>query len=95
MCGEGIRSHGVYDPMALIEMEQRAYSEMEAAGREMPVKPSREKAGRKRVLYYIDGERATARQVMRVQEEGSYMADFVYGKEGRIEEIHYDKIESK
>ena len=47
MCGEGIRSHGEYDPVALIEMEQRAYSEMEAAGRETPgfcrrTKPSSE-----------------------------------------------------
>ena len=95
MDGEGIRSRGEYDPVALIEMEQRAYSEMEAARQEMPAKPSGKQYRRKGVRYYIDGERVTARQVMRVQEEGSYMADFVYGKEGRIEELRYDRIKPK
>ena len=93
MYDENRKTKENYDDIALIEMEQRAYSEMEAAGREMTVKSGKKSKRKKRVQYYIDGERVTARQVMRVQEEGNYMADFIYGKEGRIEEIHYDRIE--
>lgn len=78
--------------MALIELEQEAYSKKEEVSESRPSEKPRRMCKRKKVQYYVDGEKVTAKMIARVQEDGRYMADFVYGKEGMIEEIHYDKV---
>ncbi len=45
---------------------------------------------------YLDGEsvQTGARVMQAVQEEGNYMADYVFGPSGNVEEIRFDRIES-
>lgn len=87
---------GSMEAMDYIEMEQRAFSEQEEAredcnGYDPP--PAMKK--QRNVRYFVDGERVPPRKASKVAEDGSYMADYIYGKGGKISEIHYDRIKSK
>lgn len=42
--------------------------------------------------FFIDGERVSPGMVMEVAEESDYMADYVFGKEGKLSEIRFDRI---
>ena len=84
------------EELARLEKEQEAYSRMEEARHVTQSEEGKTELKRKRnVRYYVDGERVTPRKAACVQEDGSYMADFICGKGGKIEEIHYDRIKPR
>ncbi|MBQ9488437.1 MAG: hypothetical protein IKO41_18670 [Lachnospiraceae bacterium] len=45
------------------------------------------------VMFFVDGESATPSLVLEVAEQNNYMADYVIGKEGKISEVHFDRID--
>ncbi len=47
----------------------------------------------KDVKFFVDGECVGQSLVLEVAEESNYMADYVIGKEGKIKEIRYDRID--
>ena len=47
----------------------------------------------KDVKFFVDGERVGQSLVLEVAEESNYMADYVIGKEGKISEVRYDRID--
>jgi len=49
--------------------------------------------GSKDVKFFVDGESVSPSAVWEVAEESNYMADYVIGKEGKIAEIWFDRIE--
>ncbi len=42
--------------------------------------------------FFVDGECVSSGQAAEVAEQSAYMADYIIGKEGRIEEIRFDRI---
>ncbi|MBE5864015.1 MAG: hypothetical protein E7295_14405 [Lachnospiraceae bacterium] len=57
-------------------------------------KPIYEELLRERdVMFFVDGESATPSLVLEVAEQNNYMADYVIGKEGKISEVHFDRID--
>ncbi|MBP5222375.1 MAG: hypothetical protein J6Z35_04345 [Lachnospiraceae bacterium] len=44
------------------------------------------------VRFFVDGECVSSGQAAEVAEQSAYMADYIIGKEGRIEEIRFDRI---
>ncbi|MBR3508645.1 MAG: hypothetical protein IKO03_07770 [Lachnospiraceae bacterium] len=44
-------------------------------------------------MFFVDGESATPSLVLEVAEQNNYMADYVIGKEGKISEVHFDRID--
>lgn len=83
------------EKMAYIEREQKAFSEQEEAKAEEELSPAPKPSKRGRIQYYVDGERVTPRKASAVAEDVNYMADYVYGKGGRISEIHFDRIKPR
>ena len=49
--------------------------------------------GAKDVQFFVDGECVTPSKAFEVAEENNYMADYVIGKEGRVSEIRFDRID--
>ena len=47
----------------------------------------------KDVQFFVDGECVTPGKAFEVAEETNYMADYVIGKEGRVSEIRFDRID--
>lgn len=90
------RGDSDYEKLAELERAQRDFSRREEAGREAGARATAPKvAGGKRIRYYVDGERVPPRKASLVAEDNAYMADYIYGKGGRISEIHYDRIQPK
>ena len=51
----------------------------------------------RRIMIYIEGVKSTPKTVsdlVCVQEESSYMRDYVY-REGVLAELHFDKVQNK
>ena len=46
--------------------------------------------------FFVDGEKLEidAAAHMVVREENRYMADFVFGEEGKVEQIRFDRVEA-
>lgn len=46
--------------------------------------------------FFVDGEEMSpAAAISRtVQEDGAYMADFVLGEAGRVEQVRFDRVQS-
>ena len=51
----------------------------------------------KGVEFYVDGEEVSMKEAfsLAVREDSVYMADYVLGAEGRIQQIRLDKVELK
>ena len=49
--------------------------------------------GAKDVMFFVDGESVSPGEVLEVAEESNYMADYVFGKEGKIMEVRFDRVE--
>ncbi|MBR6478748.1 MAG: hypothetical protein IKS85_09910 [Lachnospiraceae bacterium] len=47
----------------------------------------------KDVKFFVDGECVSPSVVLEVAEESNYMADYVIGKEGRIAEVRFDRVD--
>ena len=45
------------------------------------------------VMFFVDGESAAPSLVLEVAEQNNYMADYVIGKEGKISEVYFDRID--
>ena len=96
MWDDSKRGDSDYERLVELERAQRDFSRREEAGTETVAgKAAPKVTGGKRIRYYVDGERVPPRKASRVAEDNDYMADYIYGKGGRISEIHYDRIQPK
>lgn len=67
--------------------------ESDAAGR--CIVDSLEQLGKAGAEFFVDGEEVSLAEALNraVQEEHAYMADYVVGSSGKVEQVYFDKVD--
>ena len=50
------------------------------------------------ITIFLEGEKSTPETVTEllcIQEDSSYMRDYIYDKEGVLKELHFDKVQNR
>lgn len=87
----GLEAHGQEDDSLQNEKNKRRDTAVEQ------ILPAWRRMHREGAEFFIDGEavRMTDAVSKAVKEDGVYMADYVWGEKGRIEQVRLDKVHTE